>query len=426
MKNPNMKIPHSFVETVVYRFFQFLVIAALTPLLLIEITAQGGKPNFQSGEIVVSLAPGADINVFNARYGTKTKEPIPGANQYLVSLSRGVGVEGKLAQMKGDPQVIFAGPNFIYQHAEVRQRSQAFLDQRSQAFLDGQSPINFYSQPSMLRLHLTEAQQISRGWGVRVAVIDTGIDFDHPLFVGRITYPYFDFVDNDGYPQEVMDGMGSGHGTFVAGLIALTAPGAVIMPLRAFSPDGSGTTFNIAKAIRFAADNGAQVLNMSFGLSDKDILMLEALGYASQRVFMVAAAGNDNNNSLHFPAERKNFTLAVTSTDADDIKAPFANYNRDTKVSAPGVDLYSAYPGGLWGTWSGTSFSTALVSGEAALLLSLNPSLDRTAMNAIISGCGTNIDALNPAYAGLLGGVRIDFLDAINYTLGGKQNRSNR
>jgi subtilisin family serine protease len=250
--------------------------------------------------------------------------------------------------------------------------------------------------------------------------LDLGVEqiaFNHPAFAGRILYPNFDFVDNDGNPQEVMGGTGSGHGTFVSGLVALTAPGSLIMPLRAFGPDGSGTSFNLAKAIRFAADNGAQVINMSFGLLDRDKLIEDALEYAYQRVYMVAAAGNDNLNSLHFPAERKSKTLAVTSTDVRDLKAAFSNFNRDVQVSAPGVDLYSAYPGNRWAIWSGTSFSTALVTGEAALVLQLNPNLNRTAMNALMTNSGVNIDALNPAYAEMLGQVRIDFLDAVNRTL---------
>jgi subtilisin family serine protease len=391
--------------------------AALFPSNSLRVKAQGDS--YCSGEIVVGLLPGADIYAFNARYGTTVKEWLAGTDQYLLNLAPGVEVEAKLEEIADDPDVAFSGPNFNFKHAEIRQRSQAYIDQRSQAYIDGQSPPDFFGQPSILRLRLAQAQQITRGWGVRVAVIDTGVDFNHPLFAGRIVYPNYDFVDNDGNPQEVMGGPGSGHGTFVSGLIALTAPGAVLMPLRAFSSDGSGTSFNIAKAIRFATDNGAQVINMSFGLLVRDKLIEDALEYSYQRVYMVASAGNDNLDSLHFPAERKSKTLAVVSTDAADIKAAFSNFNRDAQAAAPGVDIYSAYPGGRWATWSGTSFSTALVTGEAALLLQLNPNLNRTAMNTVITNSGLNIDALNPGYAGKLGRVRIDYLDAVTRTLAG-------
>ena len=298
MKEPKMKKLHWCAALIAL----ICLLAAIAPAPPSEARAAGGfNDSFRDGEIVVGLVPGADINAFNARYGTAIKEQLAGANQYLLTLAPGVRVEDKLAEITGDLTVAFSGPNFKFQHAEIRQRSQAYIDQRSQAYIDGQSPPDFFGQPSLPRLHLAEAQRVSRGWGVRVAVIDTGIDFNHPAFAGRILYPNFDFVDNDGNPQEVMGGTGSGHGTFVSGLVALTAPGSLIMPLRAFGPDGSGTSFNLAKAIRFAADNGAQVINMSFGLLDRDKLIEDALEYAYQRVYMVAAAGNDNLNSLHFP-----------------------------------------------------------------------------------------------------------------------------
>lgn len=168
------------------------------------------------------------------------------------------------------------------------------------------------------------------------------------------------------------------------------------------------------------ADNDAQIINMSFGLLERDKMIEDALSYAYSRVYMVAAAGNDNLDTLHFPADRSSKTLAVTATNAiNDIRAPFANFNKDVQVSAPGVNLYSAYPGNRWATWSGTSFSASLVAGEAVLLLQLDPTLNCTAMNSVITTAGVNIDALSPAYAQKLGRVRIDYLDAVNQILTG-------
>ncbi|HMV47747.1 MAG TPA: S8 family serine peptidase, partial [Blastocatellia bacterium] len=265
---------------------------SISPIRSAKVEASGDS--FRDGEIIVGLAAGVNISAFNARHNLIFKEQIAGTNQYLLGLPFGATVEDKHAEVAGDTSVVFSGPNFNFKHAEVRQRSQAYVDQRSQAYVDGQSPVNFFGQPSVSRLHVAEAQQITRGWGVRVAVIDTGIDPTHPLLAGRIAYPNFDFVDNDSDPREVAGGLGYGHGTFVSGLISLAAPGAVIMPLRAFGPDGAGSSFNIAKAIRFAADNGAQIINMSFGLLDRDPLIDDAMQYAYQRAYMVAAAGNDN------------------------------------------------------------------------------------------------------------------------------------
>lgn len=375
-----------------------------------------GSDTFQAGQIVVGLLPGQDINAFNARHNTQIIERIAGTDHYLLAIPPGTAVEDILAEVALDLAVEFASKNFNFLSPEVRQVSHAFVDQVSHAFVDGQSPGNYFTQPSLGRLRLYQAHQITRGLGVTVAVIDTGLDFNHPLFAGRIAWPNYDFVDNDGMPHEVSGGAGYGHGTFVAGLIALTAPEARIMPIRAFDRDGRGTSFNVAKAIRFARDNGANVINLSFGLLEKDPLIQNAVTYAHERTFQVASAGNDNENFLHFPAERTSKTFAVTSTDANDIRAPFANFDRDVMGSAPGVSLYSAYPGNKWAYWSGTSFSTALVSGQAALLLSIDPGLGRSRTSFIITSSGVNIDGLNPGYNRMLG-RRIDFLGAINQVL---------
>src|SRR5262249_15247295 len=95
----------------------------------------------------------------------------------------------------------------------------------------------------------------------------------------------------------------------------------------------------------------------------------------------------------------------------------FSNYNIAVRASAPGASLYSAYPGGRWANWSGTSFSTALVTGEATLLLALKPGTSRTILNQTISGSGVNIDAINPSYFGKLG-RRIDYRAAVEQILG--------
>lgn len=427
MKSPKPILPRPSFASLALVCSMIFALSATFAVLPSEAQIQAEfKDSFRSGEIIVALTAGTDVNEFNAQFGTAVKGQIPGTDQYLLSLPTGVSVEDKLGEFAKSLDVEFSSPNFNFQPAEVRQRSQAFIDQRSQAFIDGQSPINYYGQVSLKALQLTEAQKISVGSGVKVAVIDTGIDFNHPLFVGRIAYPVYDFVDNDLNPTDEPGGVGYGHGTFVSGLIALTATGAQIMPIRAFDREGFGTSFNLAKAIRFAADNGAQVTNMSFGLLDKDKLIDEAITYAHNKTFQVAAVGNDNVEYLHFPAIRKSKTFGVASTNYNDTKAIFSNFGREVQVAAPGVNLYSAYPGNRWAYWSGTSFSTALVTGEAALLLQLNPNMNRASLSTIISSSGANIDSLNPAYAGKLGRVRIDYLQSINRTLSRSQKTSDK
>jgi subtilisin family serine protease len=389
-------------------------IALLGCIVIRPVGAHQGLPdNYVLDEVNVILAPGVSIDSVNARYGTTVREQIPGTSYYRLGTSGGADGFDVEGEMVGDTDLASSDLNYTFEEPEVRQASQAFLDQASQAFLDGLYPASFYSQSSIQNLRLSQAQAISKGSGMIVAVIDTGIDFNHPLFAGRIAQAYNDFVDNDSNPTDEPNGPASGHGTFVAGLIALAAPQSAIMPLRAFGPDGKGTSFNIAKAIRFAHDNGATIINMSFGLIEQDKTIQDALAYASGTSYMVAAAGNSNSDFLEFPGLLPNRTCAVVSTTANDLKAPFSNYNKNTCVSAPGVSLYSAYPGGNWAYWTGTSFSTALVSAEAAQMLALNPSIGHSNVTQIISQSGISIDGLNPSYSGKLG-KRMDYVSAIN------------
>jgi subtilisin family serine protease len=402
-----------------------------------------GRERHRSDQVIVRLSPGTRISHFNDRQGTRTLEQIPGTDYYVLELPQGSGrLSDRLRKLTDEPGLLEATPNFTYSTPEllqtsqafidqtsqafidqtsqafIDQTSQAFIDQTSQAFIDWKAPASFSGQKAIADLNLVKAHLFARGAGIKVAIIDTGLDFHHPLFRQKVQYPVYDFVDDDGHPAEVAGGAGYGHGTFIAGLIVLTAPQATLMPLRAFDADGSGTSVSIAKAIRYAADNGADVINMSFGMMEEDSLVKDALLYAAlKKAYLVAAAGNDDEHGVHFPASSNLLATAVTATGAGDVKAPFANYHRSVDVSAPGVDVYSAYPGGRFAWWSGTSFSTAFVSGEAALLKSLRPDVTKWEIDLLIALSSINIDKLNPKYAGKLGRGRIQFESAIQKLL---------
>jgi subtilisin family serine protease len=188
------------------------------------------------------------------------------------------------------------------------------------------------------------------------------------------------------------------------------APDALIMPLRAFDDTGAGDAFQVAKAIRYAAMNGANVINLSLGLSDNASEVRAAIDFAISRgVIVVASVGNAGSAMAQYPAALPN-VLGVGSTDLDDLKATFSNYGSDTFVTAPGVNIVTAYPGG-YATVSGTSFSTAFVSAEAALILALRSN----GVADAIAGSAVNIDGLNPSYAGQLGYGRINLLAAVTF-----------
>jgi subtilisin family serine protease len=253
---------------------------------------------------------------------------------------------------------------------------------------------------------------------VRVAVLDTGIDASHPALAGRLARAADgsilgrDFVDDDLDASEAGSraDAGFGHGTHVAGLVALAAPGARLMPVRVLDAAGRGNTWVLAEALAWAVDpdgnpatdDGAHVINISLGTTRRTELLKTvaeladcsfdddeddddyddagfdddrarcALGHAA---VVAAAAGNGGSDTeQQFPAaEPVTGVLGVAaSTEARRI-ADFSNAGSWIQISAPGELIVSTVPGGGWGTWSGTSMAAPLVAGTAALVLQTLP-----------------------------------------------------
>jgi subtilisin family serine protease len=227
-----------------------------------------------------------------------------------------------------------------------------------------------------------------RGDGVVIAVVDTGVDLDHPDLVDRLV-PGIDVVDGDSVPQDT-----NGHGTHVAGIaaatadngvgIAGTAPLARIMPVRVLGTDGTGSDEGIARGIDWAVANGADVVNLSLGesgvlsrISKGGPLNAAIRNAAGRGVVVLAAAGNEGTTKRNYRAGTP--TLVVNATDQTGRLAQFSNTGDLRAVAAPGVGILSTAPTEpttLWPTGSagyerldGTSMATPIVSGIAALLI---------------------------------------------------------
>ncbi len=257
-----------------------------------------------------------------------------------------------------------------------------------------------------------------------VAIIDTGVDGRHPLLEGRVIDGY-DFTRNSGGQASdmadltnstatILEGGGGegshlrsvllggsvaaileddnstatilegdedlpaafGHGTMVAGLVHLVAPTAEIMPLKAFGADGQSNIFDIVRAVYYATDHGARVINMSFTMGANSESLKKAIKYATDRgVICVSAAGNESTSAIVFPASYS-MTTGVASTSDADVRSRFSNFGgADVSLAAPGERLITTYPGGHYAAVWGTSFSSGLVSGSAAILLQSVPGL---------------------------------------------------
>ncbi|MGP7818038.1 S8 family serine peptidase [Niallia sp. 01092] len=211
---------------------------------------------------------------------------------------------------------------------------------------------------------------------ITVAVIDGGMQTDHPEFKGRIVSPYNAVTNNHSINPDI-------HGTHVAGIIAAAndkkgtigiAPNVHIMPINIFTGDGADA-YDESVGIMYAVDHGANIINMSYNSLQYSYAEEHAIKYAASKgVVLVAAAGNDGNNAQNYPAAYDS-VIAVTATDDKDQLTNFSNYGASVDISAPGNTIYSTSPTNSYKTMSGTSMAAPVVSGVAALVLSKNPLL---------------------------------------------------
>ena len=214
-----------------------------------------------------------------------------------------------------------------------------------------------------------------------VAVVDSGLDLNHPEFAGRIVAGY-DFVNLDDDPAD-----DNGHGTHVTGIVAMAidgvgsagmCPSCSIMPLKVLNANNSGQWSAVARAILYATDHDARIINLSLGSSTYSSTIAEAIAYARDRaVIVVASAGNRASGARYYPAALDG-VLAVAATDVDDEQWPQSNYGAWVDLAAPGVSIYSTFVQDGVPTYralTGTSMAVPFVSGLAALVLSAHPEL---------------------------------------------------
>jgi subtilisin family serine protease len=303
--------------------------------------------------------------------------------------------------------------------------------------LNDRTPVNYYGimvwhgyavQPAAQIIRLYDAQtgfNVS-GTGI-VAVIDTGVDTSHPV-LQPVLLPGYDFTRNQPGASEwldvpqlnsgqiesdtndqgpvlvqqssvavldqssvaVLDGgpySAFGHGTMTTGLVHLVAPNSRILPLKAFTSNGTGYLSNIIAALYYAVQHKANVVNMSFDVSTPSTALSQAVSYANQNgVVLVAAAGNENTSAPVYPAALNSNVMGIASTTDWDVRSNFSNYgNTDVWLAAPGEQIITTFPGGTYASASGTSFSSPIVAGTVALMLNAKPSLNQASASSALS-----------------------------------------
>ncbi len=318
----------------------------------------------------------------------------------VVEIDPRTDLETALRELRGHAEIQYAEPNLRLRLAAQEETGRA-------------PPNDFdFSQQWALRntgqfggtdradIHATEAWQYGTGSRrVKVAIIDTGIDYFHPDLAENIwlnrgetegngedddgngyiddIYGY-DFVSDDGDPLD-----DNGHGTHVAGIIGALGNNQMgvtgvcwevtLMAVKAFDENGESDIPTVVQAIHYAVANGAKIINASWGVDEKSQALQDAIAEArAAGVLFVAAAGNENNDRAFYPAFFPQ-VLAVGATNDKDQKAYFSNFGPRITVSAPGDNILSTIPNNAYEFLSGTSMAAPFVSGLAALILSNHP-----------------------------------------------------
>ncbi len=208
-----------------------------------------------------------------------------------------------------------------------------------------------------------------------------------------------------------------GHGTMVTGLIHVVAPNAQIMPIKSFGQDGTGTLADVVEGIYYAVGHGADVINMSFSFDSGSRVLQKAIRYAkSNGVILVTSMGNDGDLTRNIYPAAYGGVYGIAATDDNDVVAPFTNYGPEVAFDAPGVELVTLFPGGHYALVSGTSFSSAIFSGLAALSGSLLHSDAQRITGAIGQGA-VNISnkPANHPWRGKIGKGRVDALATLQH-----------
>ena len=395
----------------------------------------GGVDTGVPGEILLQLSSTAALNPLLVKYRLTLVSQFGARPIYRLEVVGLADANDVIAALALEPEVLNAEPNVIHQSPEARKVNSWTIGTAGA----------YTAQWAPQALHLAEAHTVTTGAGMRVAVLDTGVDALHPALAGKLM-PGFDFVDFDADPAEVgnqASNISFGHGTHVAGLVAMVAPGAKIMPLRVLDADGVGNAWVLAEAMLYAIDpdrnpatnDGVQVINLSLGSTRRTHILdtvgrlatcaippavlrptdeLADPGYNGDRdrcnafsgAVVVAAVGNDATSAvLQYPAAEGVYgLLAVGASNAGRRLANFSNFGSWVDVATPGEGITSSVPGGLYGTWSGTSMAAPLAAGTAALVRALNPDLSprdvaRRLVKLSANLCGTRLRQVDAAAA---------------------------
>jgi subtilisin family serine protease len=382
-------------------------------------------PTHAVDELIISYKNNSNISRLRQKHGLKELKKLSSINAELVKIPAGVDLTEAISKLKKDAAILSVQPNYKYYPSATVPNDPLFKEQWG---LHSQ-------QTSNIDIDAFEAWEITKGSSdIIVAVIDTGIDINHPDLKANIWVNAAETIngkdnDNNGYTDDVVGWNfldknnqvfdpyhGDEHGTHVAGIIAAemnnhigitgVAPNVKIMPLKFIGPK-YGNTASAIEAINYATKMGAHIINASWGGPDYDHALKEAI--ENSGLLFVAAAGNDgqnNNIAPFYPASfpSKNI-VSVGAINNRGTKAAFSNYGSAVDIAAPGVNILSTVPyeqqangqsnyEQAYGYMSGTSMAAPHVAGTAALIYSQDPTIDAEVTIALLKKTGKHLQSL--------------------------------
>lgn len=347
------------------------------------------QPLFRPAEILVSIEgaqPDAIASGVAQSFNLVIEESqsfvlLENRRLYRFSIPDNRAVETVAAAVGAAPGVDLAAPNFYY-----------YLQA-------GAGPASLSQQYALPKLRVPDTQDLVSGRGVTVAVIDSGVDVDHPVFQ-RASITVYDAVEGGIKDPDQ-------HGTAIAGIIggrgdmSGIATGARILAVRAFAPERLGaapttTSMTLARATDAAFARGARVFNMSFaGPRDPLLLSLIDTAYEKGAVF-VAAAGNQGPKAPPAYPAAHDKVIAITATDELDAIYSYANRGQHVAVAAPGVDILAPVTGKAFDYLSGTSFAAAHISGIVALVMERNPRVTPEEVRQVLTEAAVDLGEKGP------------------------------
>lgn len=365
-----------------------LPIFAIMTTLVVSLFSQLSSPvnaaqpqdqlNYAEDELIVKYKPNADVSNLAGKHGGNLAKKNDKIRIAKIKVPKGSDLNNKMKDMQADPSIEYVEYNYKTNIESVP------------------NDPSYSEQWGIPKIKADQAwDNMSGGSPVTIAIIDTGVKSDHPDLTANVVAGYNTISDSTNTEDD------HGHGTHAAGIAAGKTGNGVgisgvsgnsqIMPIKAMGATGSGFTSDISEGVVWAVDHGAKVINMSLGTTSYSQVLQDAINYAyNQGAIVIAAAGNSNVSTNHYPAAMDH-VVGVSATTTTDTKASFSNYGSYVDIAAPGTDILSTTFDGSYGYKQGTSMASPFVAGVAALVWSQRPTLTPGQLEQVLEASAKDI-----------------------------------